>query len=172
MSKRNESILDKRAVTDECHNRRYRPCCILLGRVIFPAGRGVEDRLNLIKIVSRLLPERNVVCFQAGERHFSIEKVQTDSVGLPASKGYRKLFPRVYSCRSLKLTSRLCPFLSFSLHCRVYVLELHGDKFFFNFYFPCILNITTFHCFTVHFDSLSFIHTNSCTFSYKYVSVF
>ena len=29
-----------------------------------------------------------------------------------------------------------------------------------------------FHCFTVHFDSLSFIHTNSCTFSYKYVSVF
>ena len=29
-----------------------------------------------------------------------------------------------------------------------------------------------FHCFTVHFGSLSFIHTNSCTFSYKYVSVF
>ena len=29
-----------------------------------------------------------------------------------------------------------------------------------------------FHCFTVHFDSLSFIHTNSCTFSYNYVSVF
>ena len=26
--------------------------------------------------------------------------------------------------------------------------------------------------FTVHFDSLSFIHTNSCTFSYNYVSVF
>ena len=30
----------------------------------------------------------------------------------------------------------------------------------------------TFHCFTVHFHSLSFIHTNSCTFSYNYVSVF
>jgi len=29
-----------------------------------------------------------------------------------------------------------------------------------------------FHCFTMHFDSLSFIHTNSCTFSYNYVSVF
>ena len=29
-----------------------------------------------------------------------------------------------------------------------------------------------FNCFTVHFDSLSFIHTNSCTFSYNYVSVF
>ena len=29
-----------------------------------------------------------------------------------------------------------------------------------------------FHCFTVHFDSLSFIHTNSCTFSYNHVSVF
>jgi len=29
-----------------------------------------------------------------------------------------------------------------------------------------------FHCFTVHFDSLSFIHTHSCTFSYNYVSVF
>ena len=29
-----------------------------------------------------------------------------------------------------------------------------------------------FHCFTVHFDSLSSIHTNSCTFSYNYVSVF
>ena len=29
-----------------------------------------------------------------------------------------------------------------------------------------------FHCFTVHFDSLSFIHNNSCNFSYKYVSVF
>jgi len=29
-----------------------------------------------------------------------------------------------------------------------------------------------FHCFTVHFDSVSFIHTNSCTFSYNYVSVF
>ena len=28
-----------------------------------------------------------------------------------------------------------------------------------------------FHCFTVHFNSLSFIHTNSCTFSYNYVSV-
>ena len=29
-----------------------------------------------------------------------------------------------------------------------------------------------FHCFTVHFDSLRFIHTNSCSFSYNYVSVF
>ena len=29
-----------------------------------------------------------------------------------------------------------------------------------------------FQCFTVNFDSLSFIHTNSCTFSYNYVSVF
>ena len=29
-----------------------------------------------------------------------------------------------------------------------------------------------FHCFTVHFDSLSLIHTNSCTFSYNYVSDF
>jgi hypothetical protein len=29
-----------------------------------------------------------------------------------------------------------------------------------------------FHCFTVHFDSLSFIHTNSCTFSYNHVLVF
>ena len=29
-----------------------------------------------------------------------------------------------------------------------------------------------FYCFTVHFDSLSFIHTNSCTFSYYYVLVF
>ena len=29
-----------------------------------------------------------------------------------------------------------------------------------------------FHCFTMHFDSLSFFHTNSCTFSYNYVSVF
>ena len=29
-----------------------------------------------------------------------------------------------------------------------------------------------FHCFTVHFDSLSFIHTKSCTFSYNYVSIF
>ena len=29
-----------------------------------------------------------------------------------------------------------------------------------------------FRCFTVDFDSLSFIHTNSCTFSYNYVSVF
>jgi len=37
-----------------------------------------------------------------------------------------------------------------------------------------VLNDITrkFHCFTVHFDSLSFIHTNSCTFSYNYVSVF
>ena len=36
------------------------------------------------------------------------------------------------------------------------------------------LNITAgkFHCFTVHFDSLSFIHTNSCTFSYNPVLVF
>ena len=32
--------------------------------------------------------------------------------------------------------------------------------------------LDNFHCFTVHFDSLSFIHTNSCTFSYNYVSVF
>ena len=31
---------------------------------------------------------------------------------------------------------------------------------------------TYFYFFTVHFDSLSFIHTNSCTFSYNYVSVF
>ena len=29
-----------------------------------------------------------------------------------------------------------------------------------------------FHCFTVHFDSLSFTHTNSCTFSYNHVLVF
>ena len=29
-----------------------------------------------------------------------------------------------------------------------------------------------FHCFTVHFDSLSFIHTNSYTFSYNHVLVF
>ena len=29
-----------------------------------------------------------------------------------------------------------------------------------------------FHCFSVHFDSLSFFHTNSCTFSYNCVSVF
>ena len=29
-----------------------------------------------------------------------------------------------------------------------------------------------FHCFTGHFDSLRFIHTKSCTFSYNYVSVF
>jgi len=37
----------------------------------------------------------------------------------------------------------------------------------------CINHITCkFHCFTVHFDSLSFIYTNSCTFSYNYVSVF
>ena len=34
------------------------------------------------------------------------------------------------------------------------------------------IKIPKFHCFTVHFDSLSFIHTNSCTFSYNYVSVF
>ena len=32
--------------------------------------------------------------------------------------------------------------------------------------------ICKFHCFTVHFDSLSFIHNNSCTFSYNYESVF
>jgi len=32
--------------------------------------------------------------------------------------------------------------------------------------------MANFHCFTVHFDSLSFVHTDSCTFSYKYVSVF
>ena len=49
---------------------------------------------------------------------------------------------------------------------------------------PCIINVflkykqlnatlyNIFHCFTVYFDSLSFIHTNSCTFSYNYVSVF
>ena len=36
----------------------------------------------------------------------------------------------------------------------------------------CLQNTSEFHCFTVHFDSLSFIHTNSCTFSYKYVLVF
>ena len=29
-----------------------------------------------------------------------------------------------------------------------------------------------FHCFTVQFDSLNFIHTNSCTFSYNHVLVF
>jgi hypothetical protein len=29
-----------------------------------------------------------------------------------------------------------------------------------------------FHCFTVHFDSLRFIHTNSCTFSYNHALVF
>ena len=29
-----------------------------------------------------------------------------------------------------------------------------------------------FHYFTVHFDSLNFIHTNSCTFSYNHVLVF
>ena len=29
-----------------------------------------------------------------------------------------------------------------------------------------------FHCFTVHFDSLNFIHTTSCTFSYNHVLVF
>jgi hypothetical protein len=29
-----------------------------------------------------------------------------------------------------------------------------------------------FHRFTVHFDSLSFFHTNSCTFTYNYVLVF
>ena len=29
-----------------------------------------------------------------------------------------------------------------------------------------------FHCFSLHFDSLSFIHTNSCTFSYNHISVF
>ena len=34
------------------------------------------------------------------------------------------------------------------------------------------LYLSIFHYFTVHFDSLSFIHTNSCTFSYNYVSVF
>ena len=32
--------------------------------------------------------------------------------------------------------------------------------------------LSTFHCFTVHFDSSCFIHTNSCTFSYNYVPVF
>jgi len=34
------------------------------------------------------------------------------------------------------------------------------------------ISLVIFHCFTVHFDSLSFIHTNSSTFSYNYVSVF
>ena len=34
------------------------------------------------------------------------------------------------------------------------------------------INTLKFHCFTVHFESLSFIHTNSWTFSYNYVSVF
>ena len=33
-------------------------------------------------------------------------------------------------------------------------------------------SVGLFHCFTVHFDSLNFIHTNSCTFSYNHVSVF
>ena len=28
----------------------------------------------------------------------------------------------------------------------------------------CLLDTSKFHCFTMHFDSLSFIHTNSCTF--------
>jgi len=40
------------------------------------------------------------------------------------------------------------------------------------FYILRLTIICNFHCFTVHFDSLSFIHTNSCTFSYNYVSVF
>jgi hypothetical protein len=35
-----------------------------------------------------------------------------------------------------------------------------------------IQNSFSFHCFSVHFDSLSFIHTNSCTFSYNHVLVF
>ena len=39
-------------------------------------------------------------------------------------------------------------------------------------FFNMFSHILLFHCFTVHFDSLSFIHTNSCTFSYNYVSVF
>jgi hypothetical protein len=34
------------------------------------------------------------------------------------------------------------------------------------------LETEKFHCFTVHFDSLSFIHTNLCTFSYNYALVF
>jgi len=38
-------------------------------------------------------------------------------------------------------------------------------------YIPAVeINLVVFfkfHCFTVHFDSLSFIHTNSCTFSYN-----
>ena len=32
--------------------------------------------------------------------------------------------------------------------------------------------VDIFHCFAVHFDSLNFTHTNSCTLSYNYVSVF
>jgi hypothetical protein len=40
-------------------------------------------------------------------------------------------------------------------------------------YYIIFRNFTVkFHCFAVHFDSLSFIHTNSCTFSYKYILVF
>ena len=34
------------------------------------------------------------------------------------------------------------------------------------------ISYNKFHCFTVHFDSLNFIHTNSCTFSYNHVLVF
>ena len=45
------------------------------------------------------------------------------------------------------------------------ILDAHGVK-------QKLSDPYLFHCFTVHFDSLSFIHTNSCTFSHNYVSVF
>ena len=36
----------------------------------------------------------------------------------------------------------------------------------------CLLGTIKFHCFTVHFESLSFIHNKLCTFSYKHVLVY
>ena len=57
--------------------------------------------------------------------------------------------------------------LKFYIHLSIYVGQTNKMDTFFHYFVPI-----KFHCFTVHFDSLDFIHTNSCTFSYNHVLVF
>ena len=75
--------------------------------------------------------------------------------------------PRIYSTRTLLSRSPK----AYRVHTRLssrWLWLIQGQQFFYIVYKKGLF----FHCFTVHFDSLSFIHTNSCTFSYNYVSVF
>jgi len=73
------------------------------------------------------------------------------------------VFPQ-FLCFNLKIYMTLCSRRPESLSVPPSALKISQIK----------RNFTTnkFHCFIVHFLSLSFIHTNSCTFSYNHVLVF